>query len=254
MKVIEFHNVFKDFKLYHQRATTLRERVVKTLKEKQDRYTPFRALNGITFTVKEGEALGIIGENGSGKSTILKLISRILRPNRGNILVKGRVSALLELGAGFNPELTGAENIFLNGTILGLTRRQIRERYPEIVEFAELGEFIENPVNFYSSGMYMRLGFAVAVNVNPEILLIDEILTVGDQRFQEKCKEKIYEFKERGKTIVFVSHSMTDVEYLCDRVIWLKEGTIAADGPTKEVIAAYLEGLHLPSKPLVPGL
>lgn len=201
----------------------------------------FEALKGVSFKVKDGETLSIIGENGSGKSTLLKILAGISQPSSGNILTNGRISALIELGAGFHPEISGRENIFINGIILGLTKKKIQEKYNDIVRFAELEEFINNPVKTYSSGMYMRLGFSIAINVNPDILLIDEVLSVGDASFVPKCIDKINEFKRRGKTIIFVSHDLATVERISDEVIWLKDGKIQMQGYPKRVTDAYLE-------------
>jgi ABC-2 type transport system ATP-binding protein/lipopolysaccharide transport system ATP-binding protein len=201
----------------------------------------FEALKGVTFDVKEGTTISIIGENGSGKSTLLKILAGISKPTEGEIVTNGRISALIELGAGFHPEISGRENIFINGIILGLTRKKIQEKYDEIVRFAELEDFIDNPVKSYSSGMYMRLGFSIAINVDPDILLIDEVLAVGDASFVPKCLDKINEFKRKGKTIVFVSHDLATVEQISDEVIWMKNGEIEMQGYPKRVVDAYLE-------------
>jgi ABC-type polysaccharide/polyol phosphate transport system ATPase subunit len=200
----------------------------------------FTALDGVSFEVPKGSTFGVIGENGSGKSTLLKLVSGITKPTRGRISVHGRISALIELGAGFHPEISGRENVAINGIMLGLTRREVDERFDEIVEFAELREFIDAPVKTYSSGMYMRLGFAVAVHVDPEVLLIDEVLAVGDEAFARKCLDKIGEFRRRGKTIFFVSHSLGLVERICDDVLWLRHGRMAQQGDPKRIVDAYL--------------
>jgi lipopolysaccharide transport system ATP-binding protein len=200
----------------------------------------FWALRDVNFGIYAGEAVGIIGENGSGKSTTLKLISRILEPTSGSVSVRGKVSALLELGTGFHPDLTGRENIFLNGSLLGVPRKEMQQRYESIVDFAELHEFIDTPIKHYSSGMVMRLGFAVAISVNPDILLTDEVLAVGDEAFQRKCLDYIAGLRRRGVTIVFVSHALDAVRSLCRRVIWLDRGRIVADGPSGEVIDRYL--------------
>ncbi len=201
----------------------------------------FEALKGLDFEVEEGKTLSVIGENGSGKSTLLKLLAGISKPTIGTLVTRGRISALIELGAGFHPEISGRENIFINGIILGLTRRKIQEKFDEIVRFAELEEFIDSPVKSYSSGMYMRLGFSIATHVDPDILLIDEVLAVGDASFVPKCLNKISEFKRQGKTIVFVSHDLSTVERISDEVIWLKEGRIQMRGYPKRVVDAYLE-------------
>jgi ABC-type polysaccharide/polyol phosphate transport system ATPase subunit len=200
----------------------------------------FTALDGVSFEVARGTMFGVIGENGSGKSTLLKLLAGITKPTRGTVVVDGRVSALIELGAGFHPEISGRENVVINGIMLGLNRREIQERFQEIVAFAELQEFIDAPVKTYSSGMYMRLGFAIAVHVDPEILLIDEVLAVGDEAFARKCLDKIGEFKRRGKTIFLVTHSLGLVERMCDEVLWLRHGRIADRGDPKRVVDAYL--------------
>jgi len=193
----------------------------------------------VNLTIPRSATVGLIGRNGSGKSTLLKIISRILYPTRGEVKVNGRVSTLLELGAGFHPDFTGRENIFLNASILGLTRREIKERLDDIIAFSELGDFINNPVRTYSSGMYMRLGFAVAVHVDPEILLVDEVLAVGDIPYQEKCLNRIRELQKRGVTIVFVTHNPKQVEELCDLAIWLDRGEVRFAGPAKETVRAY---------------
>ncbi len=242
--VIDLQEITKSFKKHHRRKNflTLKSTLIRDLwnstREKSD--DRFWALKGVGFQVEPGETIGLIGSNGSGKSTLLKVMAGILKPNSGSIRVDGRLSALIELGAGFHPEISGRENIYINGIMLGLTKQQIHEKFDEIVDFAELREFIDNPVRTYSSGMFMRLGFAVAVNVNPDILLIDEVLAVGDQSFIHKCLEKIFDFKRRNKTIVLVSHDLGAVEKLCSRVIWLSKGTQKLDGSPREVIDAYL--------------
>ncbi len=200
----------------------------------------FTALDGVSFEVEKGTTFGVIGENGSGKSTLLKLLAGITRPTRGSLHVDGRISALIELGAGFHPEISGRENVMINGIMLGLTRRQVEERFHEIVAFAELDRFIDAPVKTYSSGMYARLGFAVAINVDPEVLLIDEVLAVGDEAFTRKCLDKIGEFRRRGKTILIVTHSLGLVEKMCDEVLWLRRGRLEAQGDPKRVVDAYL--------------
>jgi lipopolysaccharide transport system ATP-binding protein len=198
------------------------------------------ALRDVTVDLPRGRMVGIVGSNGSGKSTLLKLVGGILKPTSGSIRVDGRVSALIELGAGFHPEFTGRENVYVNGILLGLSRAEIRDRFDEIVAFAGLAAFIDNPVKTYSSGMYMRLGFAIAVSVDPDILLIDEVLAVGDEAFQHKCVGKIQEFKARGKTIVLVSHDLGSIERLCDQAVWLQEGRLMARGGTREIVDRYL--------------
>jgi len=242
---IEFDNVVQRFRVIRERPDTLREVFVRIFRG-QTQYHAFEALKGVSFRVEDGEVLGIVGRNGSGKSTTLKVIAGVYRPSTGSVFVNGRVAALIELGAGFHGDLTGRENIVINGLMLGLSRRQIREREERIVDFAELGEFIDSPVKQYSSGMYMRLGFAIAAEVDPDILLIDEILSVGDAAFQQKCMARIEDFRDRGKTIVYVSHSMASVKQLCNRALLVHEGTLLADGPTDEVFERYDEILHQP--------
>jgi ABC-type polysaccharide/polyol phosphate transport system ATPase subunit len=200
----------------------------------------FTALDGVSFDVARGATFGVIGENGSGKSTLLKLLAGITKPTRGSLTVDGRISALIELGAGFHPEISGRENVAINAIMLGLTRKQVNERFDEIVAFAELQDFIDAPVKTYSSGMYMRLGFSVAIHVEPDVLLIDEVLAVGDEAFTRKCLDKIAEFRRRGKTIVIVTHALGLVDRMCDDVLWLRHGKMADRGDPKRVIDAYL--------------
>ncbi len=247
MYAIEINNVVKGFKKhYHKRHfLTLKSTLIRDIwrlrkKKKEEREDLFYALRGVTFNVEKGKTVGIIGSNGSGKSTLLKIIAGILKPTAGTVKVRGKLSALIELGAGFHPEISGRENIFINGIMLGLSKKEIKEKFDEIVDFAELREFIDNPVKTYSSGMYMRLGFSVAINVNPDVLLIDEVLAVGDQSFVHKCLDKIYGFKRAGKTIVFVSHNMDAVASLCDEAVWLNEGIVMERGEPRRVIDSYL--------------
>jgi ABC-type polysaccharide/polyol phosphate transport system ATPase subunit len=200
----------------------------------------FTALDGISFEVPKGTTFGVIGENGSGKSTMLKLLAGITKPTRGSLRVDGRVSALIELGAGFHPEISGRENVAINGIMLGLTRREVQERFQDIVAFAELERFIDAPVKTYSSGMYARLGFAVAIHVDPDVLLIDEVLAVGDEAFTRKCLDKIGEFRRRGRTILLVTHSLGLAEKMCDEVLWLRQGKAAGQGDPKRIVDAYL--------------
>jgi len=200
----------------------------------------FTALEGVSFDVPRGSTFGVIGENGSGKSTLLKLVAGISRPSTGSLTVEGRVSALIELGAGFHPEISGRENVVINGIMLGLTRREIEDRFDDIVAFAELEDFIDAPVKNYSSGMYMRLGFAVAIHVEPDVLLIDEVLAVGDEAFTRKCLDKISEFRRQGRTIMFVTHTLGLVEKMCDDVLWMRQGRVADRGEPKRVVDAYL--------------
>jgi ABC-type polysaccharide/polyol phosphate transport system ATPase subunit len=200
----------------------------------------FAAVRDVTFTVPAGRTLGVIGRNGSGKSTLLKLVAGITKPSAGQLMVRGRISALIELGAGFHPEISGRENVFINGIMLGLTKKEIARRFDEIVEFAEMRDFIDAPVKTYSSGMYMRLGFAVAIHVDPEVLLVDEVLAVGDEGFTHKCLDKFAEFKRRGKTILLVTHSLGLVERFCDEALWMDAGTMKAMGDPKRVVGAYI--------------
>lgn len=200
----------------------------------------FQALDDVSFTVPKGSTFAVIGRNGSGKSTALKLVAGITKPTSGTVAVEGRISALIELGAGFHPEISGRENVFINGIMLGLTKREIQDRFDDIVEFAELKDFIDAPVKTYSSGMYMRLGFAVAIHVDPDVLLVDEVLAVGDEGFTHKCLDKFADFKRRGKTILLVTHSLGLVERFCDDAVWLDHGQKLAEGDPKRVIGAYL--------------
>src|SRR6266404_5696893 len=200
----------------------------------------FPALKNVTFSVPKGSTYGVMGRNGSGKSTALKLVAGITKPTSGTVRVAGRISALIELGAGFHPEISGRENVFINGIMLGLTKREIEQRFDEIVEFAELRDFIDAPVKTYSSGMYMRLGFAVAIHVNPDVLLVDEVLAVGDEGFTHKCLDKFAEFRRRNRTILLVTHSLSLVERFCDEALWLDGGHAMAHGDPKRVVGAYL--------------
>jgi len=238
---IEFWHVSKRFQLAEGRS--LRE-FVPALFRGRAFSEPFYALRDVTFHISRGETVGIVGRNGSGKTTALKLIAGVMAPTAGEVRVRGRVSPLIELGAGFHPDLTGRENVHLNGSILGMSSREIDEQFDSIVDFAELREFIDTPVKRYSSGMYVRLGFSVAVHSNPQILLVDEVLSVGDAFFQEKSLAKMHEFKARGVTIVVVSHSVELVTQFCDRAIWLDHGRVMADGPAAEVAQRYKDSAH----------
>ena len=236
--VIEVRDVTKSFKVYLDKGSQLKERL---LFRKRSRYEERKVLRGISFSVKKGEAIGLIGHNGCGKSTTLKLLTRIMYPDSGSIKMKGRVSSLIELGAGFHPDMSGRENIYTNAAIFGLNKKEIDSRIQSIIDFSELKDFIDNPVRTYSSGMYMRLAFSVAINVDADILLIDEILAVGDANFQSKCFNKLREIKSQGTTIVIVSHSLGQIEQICDRSIWIHEGLIKAEGPPKEIDLEYLD-------------
>ncbi|MBR1431164.1 ABC transporter ATP-binding protein [Ruminococcus sp.] len=236
--VIEVKDVTKSFKVYLDKGSQLKERL---LFRKRSRYEERKVLRGISFSVKKGEAIGLIGHNGCGKSTTLKLLTRIMYPDSGSIKMQGRVSSLIELGAGFHPDMSGRENIYTNAAIFGLNKKEIDSRIQSIIDFSELKDFIDNPVRTYSSGMYMRLAFSVAINVDADILLIDEILAVGDANFQSKCFNKLREIKSHGTTIVIVSHSLGQIEQICDRSIWIHEGLIKAEGPPKEIDLEYLD-------------
>jgi ABC-type polysaccharide/polyol phosphate transport system ATPase subunit len=243
---IELANVSKIFRRYSGRQfATLKSAILhgSILRDLQPRET-FTALNDVSFSVREGSTYGVIGRNGSGKSTALKLVAGITKPTSGTVRVSGRISALIELGAGFHPEISGRENVFINGIMLGLTKREITRRFDEIVEFAELQEFIDAPVKTYSSGMYMRLGFAVAIHVDPDVLLVDEVLAVGDEGFTHKCLDKFAEFRRRGKTILLVTHSLNLVERFCDEALWLDDGVARAHGDPKRVVGAYLTAVE----------
>lgn len=248
-------DVSKRYRLYHERNDSLKAAV---MRGRRARYDEFWALQDISLEVPEGITFGLIGENGSGKSTLLKCMAKILRPDRGVITARGKISALLELGAGFHPELSGRENVFLNGSILGLSRKQLLSRFDEIVAFAGLEKFIDAPVKNYSSGMYVRLGFSVAINVDPDILLIDEILAVGDAEFQRKCSDKFAELRSQGKTIVIVTHALSTVRELCDEVALLEHGHLRAQGPAAEVVDKYMGEVFAeeanPSSPAVGGV
>ena len=235
---IEVQDVYKTFNVYLDKANSLKE---KMLFWKRNRKEVREVLRGINLNIKRGEAVALIGVNGSGKSTLLKLMTKIIYPNKGKIIINGKLTSLLELGAGFHPDFSGRENIYFNASIFGLTRKQIDDRLEQIIEFSELRDFIDNPVRTYSSGMFMRLAFAVAINVDADILLVDEILSVGDQHFQEKCINKMKQLKEEGKTMVFVTHSLDSARELCDRAVWLSNGVLKLDGKTDEVIEKYIE-------------
>lgn len=238
---IEVTDVYKKFKNYQDKSHSLKERIIQRERNKSQE---FWVLKGISFQVKKGEAVGLIGCNGCGKSTTLKLLTKIIYPDRGKINITGRVSSLLELGAGFHPDLSGYENIYLNASVFGLTRKEIDNRVDEIIRFSELKEFIDNPIRTYSSGMYMKLAFSVAINVDADILLIDEILGVGDVNFQKKCFDKLLSIKKSGITIVIVSHSTDQIEKICDKSIWIDNGVVREMGDTKCVNQKYLNVMN----------
>lgn len=235
---IRANHISKHFKVYYDKAVTMKERL---LFSKRRRYEERRVLDEISFDIQKGEAVGLIGHNGCGKSTTLKMLSKIMYPDKGSIETQGRISALIELGAGFHPDMSGRENIYINAAIFGLSREEIDQRLQTIIDFSELGSYIDNPVRTYSSGMYMRLAFSVAINVDADILLVDEILAVGDAAFQAKCFNKLREIKAKGTTIVIVSHSLGQIEQICDRSIWIHRGKIRMEGKPRDVHPAYLD-------------
>ena len=235
---LEVDHLTKTFRLHHQKTNSIKQLIAGRGKNRFDEFT---ALNDVSFEVREGEVFGVIGQNGSGKSTLLKCMAGILQPNSGSVRVHKRMSALLELGAGFHPELSGRDNVFLNAAILGMSRRDIAARFDDIVQFSGLESFIDSPVKTYSSGMYVRLAFAVAINVDPRLLIVDEILAVGDVTFQQRCLEKFVEFRADGRTIVLVTHDLGSVRNMCDRAIWLKHGVVTGEGDPAELVDAYTE-------------
>ena len=239
--IVRVSHLSKRFRLFHERNQSLKQSL---LNLRRSSHEDFWALRNINFDVFEGETFGIIGHNGSGKSTVLKCLTKIFEPDEGTVSVNGSISALLELGAGFHPELSGRENVFLNAAILGVPRKIVHDRFDDIVEFSGLEQFIDTPVKNYSSGMFVRLGFAVAINVDPDVLIIDEVLAVGDADFQAKCGDKIADFRDRGKTIVLVTHSMSDVVRLCQRAAWIHHGELRMIGAPTEITDAYLDTTH----------
>ena len=238
MDAIKVNDIHKHFRIYSDKGKTFKEKVIF---HKRNRYQIHNVLNGISFDIPKGQAVGLIGHNGCGKSTLLKLMTRIIYPDSGSIEINGRVSSLIELGAGFHPDMSGRENIYTNASIFGLNKKEIDERLDRIIEFSGLEEFIDNPVRTYSSGMYTRLAFSVAINVDADVLLIDEILAVGDTAFQAKCLEKLRDIKAEGTTIVIVSHSLDQIEELCERSIWIDGGKIKMDGSPNEVHPEYMK-------------
>jgi ABC-2 type transport system ATP-binding protein len=237
---VEIQNVTKQFRLYHEKNSSLKATV---MRGRRARYEEFLALEDISFDIPQGKTFALIGENGSGKSTLLKCLARIYRPDEGNIITRGKVSALLELGAGFHLELSGRENVYLNGSILGLSKRDIDQRFDDIVEFAggEVPRFIDNPIKTFSSGMFVRLAFAIAINVEPDILMVDEILAVGDEDFQRKCMAKFADFRNSGRTVIIVSHAVETLRRLCDQAAWLEHGRLQSVGPVSKVVDGYLD-------------
>ena len=237
---VEVRQVSKRFRLYHEKYTSLKERIIHGGRVPHE---DLWALDDVSFEVEEGETVGILGRNGSGKSTLLKCVCGVLQPTSGEVRVRGKLAGLLELGAGFQPELSGRENVYLNGSMLGMSKREVDRVFDDVVAFAELDQFIDNQVKFYSSGMYVRLGFAVAVNVDPDVLVVDEVLAVGDERFQRKCMERIKSFQEEGRTILFVSHSPDQVRAICDRAVVLSDGKLIGFGNPGEAVRVFRERL-----------
>lgn len=239
---VRLEQVSVRYRLPHERIHSFKEYAIRLL-QRRLQHNEFHALRGVSFEVNEGEIFGLIGRNGAGKSTLLKLVARVMKPTDGRVWVRGRVAPLLELGAGFHAELTGRENVFLNGTLLGYSRAEMVSRFEEIVEFAELREFIDAPLRTYSSGMTSRLGFAVATATRPDILIVDEVLSVGDEHFKQKCRGRIDQFKKSGTTILLVSHGMELIREMCDRAAWLDHGELRVLGPVDEVAAQYRSSL-----------
>lgn len=237
---VSVEHVSKRFRLYKERNQTLKSAI---MRGRRSIHEDFHALDDVSFDVPAGSTFGLIGSNGSGKSTLLKCLAKIYYPDQGKITARGRVAALLEVGSGFHHELSGRENVFLNGSILGMTRREITRKFDEIVDFSGVSEFIDQPVKNYSSGMYVRLGFAIAINVDPDVLVVDEVLAVGDAEFQDKCSQKFVEFKQAGKTVILVSHSMETVRSMCDQAAWLRRGKLESVGAAEPTIDRYLSSL-----------
>jgi ABC-type polysaccharide/polyol phosphate transport system ATPase subunit len=238
---VRVDHVSKKFRLYHERNQSLKSTI---MRGRRSVHEDFWALKDVGFEVPTGSTFGLIGSNGSGKSTLLKCLAKIYYPEKGTISYNGRIAALLEVGSGFHPELSGRENVFLNGSILGMSKKEITRKFDEIVDFSGVEEFIDQPVKNYSSGMYVRLGFSVAINVDPDILVVDEVLAVGDADFQEKCAQKFADFKEAGKTVILVSHAMESVRSMCDHAAWLSHGDLVRVGDANSTITAYLDSLH----------
>jgi ABC-2 type transport system ATP-binding protein/lipopolysaccharide transport system ATP-binding protein len=239
-EIIRIEDVSVSYRVPSERIGTFKEYVIRRLQGRVQ-HQEFLALDHVTINIMQGEVFGVIGKNGAGKSTLLKLVSRIMKPTGGRVWVRGRVAPLLEFGAGFHPELTGRENVYLNGALLGFTRRQMDNKFDRIVDFAELWDFIESPLRTYSSGMIARLGFAIATDVEPDILIVDEVLSVGDEAFQQKSAERMHQFREQGVSILLVSHNMMVIQQMCDRVAWIDHGRLQTVGPPVETIHHYRE-------------
>ena len=237
--LIQFQDIWVRYRVLRERYNQIKEFAIRWL-QRRLQYNDFWALKGISFNLYRGDVLGVIGRNGAGKSTMLKVIARVLHPTRGRLVIRGNVAPLLELGAGFSYELTGRENVYVNGTLLGNKRKEIDALFPSIVDFAEIPDFIDSPIRTYSTGMTSRLGFSVATCVRPDILLIDEVLSVGDSHFKQKCLDRMYDFQEEGSTILLVSHDMNTVRSFCKTVLWLENGEIRMEGKAEEVVDAYL--------------
>jgi lipopolysaccharide transport system ATP-binding protein len=237
---VRVENVSKKFRLYKERNQTIKSAI---MRGRTSVHEDFWALNDVTFDVAAGSTFGLIGSNGSGKSTLLKCLAKIYQPEKGSIVANGKVAALLEVGSGFHHELSCRENVFLNGSILGMSKKEITRKFDEIVDFSGVEQFIDQPVKNYSSGMYVRLGFAIAINVDPDVLVVDEVLAVGDAEFQQKCYQKFRDFKEAGRTVILVSHSMDTVQAMCDKAAWLRHGNMMAVGEAEPTIKAYLDSL-----------
>ena len=246
MPIIKLENVGKHYNIRKDKSFLLRD-LIRTVVGLKPTTLSFWALRNVDLEVNEGESVGIIGRNGAGKSTLLSIMTGTVYPTEGTVSTEGRISALLELGVGFNPDLTGRENVFLNAALLGMSEDQIAERFDSILDFSELEKFIDTPISKYSSGMVVRLGFSAAIHIEPEILIIDEVLAVGDQNFQEKCLKRIGELKARGTTFLMVSHSMESLQLLCDRAIWLDDGQVKANGDINGVIESYLRAMKSPA-------
>lgn len=238
---VRVDHVTKSFRLYHERNQSVKSAI---MRRRTSVHEDFLALEDVSFDVPTGSTFGLIGSNGSGKSTLLKCLANIYYPNTGSITHFGKIAAMLEVGSGFHQELSGRENVFLNGSILGMSRKEVTRKFDEIVDFSGVEQFIDQPVKNYSSGMYVRLGFAIAINVNPDILVVDEVLAVGDQEFQDKCFQKFRDFKEAGRTVILVSHSMATVQTMCDQAAWLNHGELKAVGAAEPTIKAYIDSLH----------